>query len=295
MNTKIRPLLAADAQGVEIKFPVLISPKLDGIRCLMIEGLALTRSLKPIANRWTRRQLELNAEILDGVDGELMVGSEFNSTTSGIMTHLGQPNFSYHLFDIHNIDEGFNSRFNRLKERDLPDFCKIVPHHIVNDFDELSEHNIGLINQGFEGIMIRSINGRYKYGRSTTKEGILFKLKPFEDSEARIIGFEELEHNENELTVNELGYSSRSTQKDGKVGADTLGKFIVVGTEDNHYKDVEFRIGTGQGLTLGLRKEIWENQEKYKGKLIKFKYQKIGSIDKPRIPIFLGFRDKRDL
>jgi DNA ligase-1 len=143
--------------------------------------------------------------------------------------------------------------------------------------------------------MLRKICGRYKQGRSTAKEGILLKLKPFEDSEAIITGFEELQHNENEQFTSELGYSKRSSQQAGLVGGNTLGKFLVTGTQEEHFGGVEFKVGSGLGLTQALRQEIWDNREKYLGKLIKFKYQKIGSIDKPRIPIFLGFRDASDM
>jgi DNA ligase-1 len=44
-----------------------------------------------------------------------------------------------------------------------------------------------------------------------------------------------------------------------------------------------------------LRLSIWENPEKYLGKLIKYKYQNFGIKVAPRLPVFLGFRDESDL
>lgn len=299
MTENFAPLLAADANKVQIKFPLLASPKLDGIRCIMVNGKAMSRSMKPIANHYTRKQLELHAhpDALHNVDGELMVGDVFNATTSGIMSYSGQPNFTYHVFDIHSLDAdiGFSARFHKLYDRKLPEFCKVVPHNFIENQEQLDEYNVKMLESGMEGIMLRSINGWYKQGRSTAKEGILLKLKPFEDSEAIITGFEELKHNENEQFTSELGYSKRSSQQAGLVGGNTLGKFLVTGTQAEHFGGVEFKVGSGLGLTQALRQEVWDNREKYLGKLIKFKYQKIGSIDKPRIPIFLGFRDPSDM
>ena len=250
--------------------------------------------MKPIKNIHTRSLLERHGELLRDVDGELMVGDLFNSTTSGINTILGTPDFKYHIFDRVS-DDPFHVRFKSLGSLELPSFCAIVEHTVIRTQEALEGFYEKMLLQGFEGVMLRDPHGRYKCGRSTEKEGILFKLKPFEDSEARIIGFEELMHNENEQTVNELGYSHRSTKQEGKVPGDTLGKFLVIGTQEEHFQEVEFKIGTGKGLTKPLRQQIWNNREAYLGKLVKFKYQKIGSIDKPRIPIFLGFRDESDL
>lgn len=289
------PLLAGDASGMDLKFPVIVSPKIDGIRCTIVDGEAMSRSLKPIRNNHVRRLLEAHADALGWLDGELTVGDSFNATTSGVMSIKGEPDFTYHVFDRVLEDVPFHIRFKSLESLGLPSFCKVVPHIPIHSQEKLDAYYETMLLQGLEGIMLRDPFGRYKCGRSTEKEGILLKLKPFEDSEARIVGFEELMHNENEIKVNALGNSQRSTSKDGKVGGDTLGKFLVVGTQAAHYNEVEFAVGTGVGLTHELRQTIWNDRETHLGKLIKFKYQKVGSIDKPRIPIFLGFRDERDL
>ncbi len=50
---------------------MLAAPKLDDIRCLKINSRALTRSLTPVSNQFTRRWIEDN--LLDVLDGELIV------------------------------------------------------------------------------------------------------------------------------------------------------------------------------------------------------------------------------
>jgi DNA ligase 1 len=67
----MKPMLASPA-GPLIPYPMLLSPKLDGIRCLIINGVVCGRSLKPIPNRFVQ-QLFGRPE-LNGLDGELIVG-----------------------------------------------------------------------------------------------------------------------------------------------------------------------------------------------------------------------------
>jgi DNA ligase-1 len=44
MNTNPKPMLATKCENpAALKFPVLATPKLDGIRCLKLGGKALTR------------------------------------------------------------------------------------------------------------------------------------------------------------------------------------------------------------------------------------------------------------
>ena len=97
--------------------------------------------------------------------------------------------------------------------------------------------------------------------------------------------------NTNKKTINSLGLSSRSSHKENLIGKDTLGKFIL---KCSKWKE-PFGCGTGKGLTDKLRKEIWRNKNKYEGMVVTFKYQKYGSIDAPRMPIFLRFRPEWDI
>jgi DNA ligase-1 len=56
---------------------------------------------------------------------------------------------------------------------------------------------------------------------------------------------------------------------------------------------VEFEIGTG--FTEQQRVELWLDRMNLRGKLVKYKSQPVGVKDKPRFPVFLGWRDRRDL
>ena len=87
MTKQIKPLLACEVPLEDVKFPVYVSTKLDGIRCLIIDGVAYSRSLKPIRNKFI--QSIIGKQEYNGLDGELIVGNVydkdvFQKTTSGV-------------------------------------------------------------------------------------------------------------------------------------------------------------------------------------------------------------------
>jgi DNA ligase-1 len=306
MNLITRPLLASDTKNFDlINFPVVVSPKLDGIRCLKVDGKVVTRTFKDIPNKFIRRNLE---EILpDGIDGEIMLkgNNNFNTIQSKVMSFDGEPDFIFHAFDY--VKRDLNTPYiERLK--DLHEFMQffgegecgkivLVPHNTVNNFEELMKYEKEYIDLGYEGLMMRDPNGKYKCGRSTEKEGILCKLKRFQDAEAEVIGFHEKMHNENTQEKNKFGLAKRSSKKEGMVPSNTLGSLIVrqaipYSPPTRGMRIIEFSIGSG--MCDETRKEIWSNQDKYLGKNVKYKFQEMGK-DGPRFPVFLGFRSDLDI
>lgn len=288
-----KPLLAGTIEDTSaVEYPVLASPKLDGIRCLIIDGKAVSRNLKPIPNRHIREMLE-SALNLVNVDGELISGETFQSSSSGIMSQEGNPSFMYNIFDTRFNDEGafsFECRFAMLKhivnKLKLP-WLKLVEHVVINNETELLEYETKCLAEGHEGVMVRSFGGIYKQGRSTVREGILLKLKRFVDAEATVVGYEEMMHNENEAKKNVFGRTERSSHKANMTPLGVLGALRV------RFNSVEFNIGTG--FDAATRSALWTNQKALIGKQVKFKYQAVGVLEAPRFPVFLGFRDKGDL
>lgn len=295
-----KPMLAEHAEFNKIKFPMMASPKLDGIRAVILDGKLLSRSLKPIPNKYVRSLFEGKKEY-EGLDGELIVGSPtdpkcFNKTTSGIMSEDGEPEVNYYVFDQIPEYSGqplncrFQDRYKDLIEGII--FFKnviLVPQKIVWSLPELEEFEQKCLSEGYEGVIIKDPNSPYKYGRSTVKEGYMLKVKRYKDSEAIILSVEELLSNTNEATRDELGKVKRSNAKAGMVPQNTLGALIVRDIKTN----IEFSIGTG--FDEELRDTLWENRAQIIGKIVKYKYFAYGAIDKPRHPVFLGFRDRRDM
>ena len=294
-----RPMLAATLNQNDLKdlpFPLGATFKLDGIRC-EIDGEAKSRTFKPIPNLYIKNELETIFSFgkSDFFDGEILSGKTFQDCSSSVMRIKGTPDFKYYLFDYvssKGTSESYRTRMENLAALPITDsrVIKLLPT-IVNNVNELLEFEETSLASGYEGVILRSLDGPYKCGRATNKEGYLLKLKRFSDSEAEILDFEELMHNTNEKLVNELGLSKRATCQENLVSANTLGTLIV---RDIHTK-VVFRIGTGQGLDENLRLEIWNNKEAYRYRIIKYKFFLVGVKNLPRHPVMLGFRHPDDM
>lgn len=285
MNNVIKPLLATKADYDKIKYPVLATPKLDGIRCIMINGVAMSRSMKPIPNQYVQEQLKE----LHGIDGELMLEGDFSTVSSGIMSRDGEPDFVFHVFDKWDRNYGYNLCMENLEwVIDHPRVRILTPIQIDNE-EGLEIYLNKCINEDYEGIMLRKPDGKYKHGRSTVKEGILLKVKRFFDDEAVLVEIIEKMTNTNELKRDELGHAKRSSAKDGQVPADTAGSCIM------NWNGVQFRVGFGPGFTDTIKKEIWVNRENLYGRLYKFSYQELSKDGIPRFGKLLGERHKDDL
>ena len=280
----------------QIEFPVALQGKFDGVRATVQNGIVYARSLKPIPNKFVQDLFGRPEH--EGFDGELIVGDPceegvYGRTTSGVMSHEGEPDVRFYVFDIMMDNKPFNERFRLLSkmylERLVGERICPVGTAFVDDEDDLIRLEESFVEAGYEGIMLRSPGGLYKHGKSTIKQGYLLKWKRFEDIEAMIIGYEPLYHNMNEATKNELGRTHRSAHKENKVADELLGSL----TCRSDLFEFTFKVGTG--FYAKQREELWKQRDSLIGKLAKIKYQPSGVKDRPRFPTFLGLRDIIDL
>ena len=288
MTKPIKPMLATKADLEKIKYPVLATPKLDGIRCIMVDGEAMSRSMKPIQNEYVREVLEM----LPDLDGELMVKGDFNQVSSAIMKRTGEPDFTYCVFDIRS-DKPYTERMSHLREiyRYLPEQIELILPTIINNEEELLALLDKYLEEGYEGVMIRQPDSPYKYGRSTVKEGYLLKIKRFFDDEAKIVRFVEKKTNMNVLEKDELGYAKRSSCKDQLVPAGTLGSMVL------SWHGKEFSVGFGPGITDAIKQEWWDTRDDIEldDPLVTFRYQELSKDGIPRFGKMIGFRHEDDL
>lgn len=293
-----RPNLAATLTKPElIKFPVWCSPKIDGIRCVVFGGVAYSRSLKQIPNPHVQAWAKEYAKELEGVDGELVVGSPtdpncMQNTTSGVMKHSGVPAFTFHAFDVYMPGVKFSERLDvvegRVRQCGNSTYTRAVMHEEAFDIEEVGFLEERFLLEGYEGLMLRDMGGKYKCGRSTEREGGLVKVKRFADAEAVVIGFEEEMKNENERKTNALGNAERSSVSSGLVGKGTLGALRCKSSEG-----FEFNIGTG--FTADMRRALWDDRSTLAGRLVTYKYFAHGIKDAPRHPVFKSFRHIEDI
>lgn len=291
-------MLASNAG--ELRFPYLASPKMDGIRAYVRNGVVYSR--RDIALPNTMVQQMFGDKKLDDCDGELIVGDPvapdvFQVTQSFVMSKSSKIALPLRFFVFDKIPtmgiDGLRPFRERLIKADMA--CRawgggkmlaarIVRHVYVRNAGQLQTYENAMIAHGYEGVMLRDPDGFYKQGRSTAREHGLLKLKRVADAEAVVLGVIELQHNLNEKDSR----GRRTSHKDGKIAGGKLGALRVRDKKNG----AEFEIGTG--FTEQERQDLWKNRTKLPGKLVRYRYQEVGTVDKPRFPRFAGFRDKRD-
>lgn len=295
-----KPMLSATlkllSSASKLAYPAYISAKIDGIRIVTdANGVPHTRTLKPVMNQAI---LDEFAKLgLKLADGELGVGDptspEFFNITSGLVRRKYDNDFD--KIDFYVFDQigpgGYEDRHvNKplvFNEGTRINVVRLTQKKVIDE-DQLKGWEEYFVEQGWEGIMIRSnITADYKFGRPSINQGQLIKFKRFVDDEMVITGFVEAMENQNEKVINELGHSERSSHKENKVPKGMVG--VILGSCDNFEGTV--RIGTGIGLTHELKTDMWNNPHKYIGRTITFAYQDGTDYEKTRFGSFKGFRD----
>lgn len=299
--TATKAQLAVDIDFEKAKYPLLGMPKLDGVRAINLDGTLKARSLKPHENLFTTEKY--SKDIYLGFDGELIVGAPneedtLNRTSSATRTINWKGGISWYVFDwVHPdvVDLPYAERYNALVDyvtlnKHLMEDVFVVTFDYINNAEEAETFYQKCLDEGFEGAIFRNPNGKHKSGRSTLKENDFLRAKPQSDKEAVVISIYEAMENKNEVKINELGHTERSSHKENLVPKGMLGgmigKCLVTGLEIN--------IGPGK-MTHDQRKHYWLYQDEIVGKIIKYKSMDKGVKDLPRFPRFITFRSERDM
>ena len=312
---KFKPFLAPNEQINldEIKYPLLASTKLDGIRCIFYKGKMVSRSLKPIQNKQLREKFEpiraYSEEYNLILDGEIYgTGMSFQQIVSKVMTQDFEDKKSikkfgkivqiperlkFYCFDVIKDDE-FDKEFSLRYANDVlkvedafPRLAISVYHKIVNNKKEVEVYFEEVLALGYEGLILRSLDGRYKCGRGTIRENLIYKVKSFLDFDAKVIGLvQATEVNTNtEKKINELNRSVTSKKKSDRHVINKASCFKVL------YEGKEVKVSIA--LPDEDKKYIWNNSEEFIGRIIQYKGMLIGAKDVPRHPVFLRYRDDK--
>lgn len=282
----------------KLRYPVLASLKVDGIRALRLNGTLLSRKLKRIPNK---EICSASTIMPGGFDMELWTPElEYNDIQSIVMSHVHSDWIKIKFYVLDRFfperpDLGYAQRLDEVAKWidscsesttrlrfNIPIYCRSAK--------ELFEFEKKCIEEQGEGICFRTPNSPYKMGRSTLEEQYLVKLSRSVRDECIIIGFKEQMENGNRESRNALGHMDRSHSIENMTGKNTLGAFIVRNTAGQ-----EFPIGTGVNLTNKFRKWIWENQDQFLGQIWTYKSKAHGKKLLPRQPILVGPRNKIDL
>jgi len=312
----MKPMLASDWAEGKVQFPVIVQPKIDGVRALNMVGTLTGRSLKTHKNRHVTTLFSHSA--LLGLDGEMAAQRETHPdlcriTSSALSTIDGAPFVLWWLFDYVTVDTrswAYRDRLAALRERfyqlqsevpHLHQHLRLIPSKEVNTMAELLELDDMFLTAGYEGTILRDPSAPHKQGRSTVREGGLLRIKRFIEEEATVVGVTEGESNQNEAKLNELGLTERSTHQANMVPNGMVGTLTCRALKDVKDGD-KVLIAEGQEITVSAgrltadeRKRYFERQDEIIGRVIKFQFFPKGIKDKPRFPTFQAFRDAADM
>lgn len=246
-----------------------LQPKLNGERCRVIWDSEGKVSLHSSYNKEIVSVPHIYQELSDiefvntEKDGELYVpGMDLRMIQSIVSRTVNlHPNFQVmqlHLFDNvdntvqHNRFDTFYSDADIFKDTNS---IKIVETDLVTSNDEISKCLAQRMEAGYEGIVLRKVDGLYQRDLHSTQ---IMKLKPRKDDHYIIVGVQE------EIDI----YGNPKN---------ALGSFQC---ERN---SKPFSIGTGTLLTRANREFYWKNPPI--GKVLHIKYQELTPNGIPYAPV----------
>jgi len=202
--TYFEPMLAKKLVDYkdEIKYPVLVSPKIDGSRLVARKDGCWTRNGKmylscPHINKLLTPLFKKHPNWI--VDAEIYSHDvPFEEIMSLVRKSKPTPEdlkeseklVKIYIFDAVVDDEklGFMKRFEILKKEiqtiiGTTSMIQFVENDVANNFSEIQKYHDKYVSEGYEGLMVRIDNKPYENKRSKN----LLKFKEFEDAEFEIV------------------------------------------------------------------------------------------------------------
>ena len=250
-----------------------VNRKLDGLRCVFINGKLFTRNGKEVVGfEHIVEELKTLGKY-DLIDGELYSHDIAFQEIQGYVlrnknvVESDKQKIFYNIFVLLNKNtttQEIVDKVSELSKRKNFRYLKFVEYEIIdNDFDKIQELNEKYVSEKYEGVMLRSMDVPYDWKRSDA----LLKYKSFKESDLKIIDM---------------------VEGNGKYQG-MLGKFVCEGEIEGHQVKTE----VGSGFDDAQREEFWKNKKQIIGKLVEVKYQNLthtnGSYSL-RFPIFRKFK-----
>lgn len=263
-----------------LKYPLYVQPKYDGFRAIFKDGKFYTRSglIYPNINLDTyfRDLSGLHNHVLDG---ELYIhGGPFQDLAKVLNAEEAAipKGLKYHVYDCIPVSDwdaqktklGYIDRLKLLRgivNDSIGDYSKVIdaPTDLVEDASQVVEIYKKYLKSGYEGCMLKSVEGYYQWKRVTLKSQEMVKLKPFETLDLKVIGI----------------YDGEG-KFEGKAGG------ILV-----DYNGVTVRCGSG--FDDAVRNDLSKEPNSYIGKTAEIKYFEETEDGSLRFPIFIRWRDDK--
>ncbi len=254
-----KPMLAKvfEKHSHKLVYPVLVQPKLNGIRMTWSDDKARSRSGKPLQLPKAMLDELCHFHIHENLDGELykhgVALEKIYGNAKRLVTLTQDVDLQFHVFDIFSEETHTDIRLDALEKLRFGPTIRHVKALTAHSKTEVQKHLRLYLSQGYEGAIIRTPYDFYVQGRTDA----LLKLKPWIFVTAKIIGF---------------------TEGTGKYKG-MLGSFTV------RHKDWICNVGTGFDDTQ--RRVYWKHRNFIMQHPIKMKYTEKTGKGNPRSPVFL--------
>ena len=292
-----------DVDLAKLRYPCLVSPKIDGVKLVRFNGVLTGRSFKPFRNKHLTELFDRPE--FDGFEGEVIVGTNpyaddlCRATTSAVNSFEGEPTYTWLVFDYVTEETTmlpYKERIKKLQEVIYnhsyyeDKLIEVVGFVKVSCEYQLLASEQWYLDKGAEGLIIRDENSKYKQGRVTANSQECLRLKRYMDEEGIVLEVIEGNTNNNEAEINELGNTFRSSHKENLSPNGMVGSLIVKSVSTGQIDT----ISAGK-MTHDERKFYFLNQNKIIGSIVKYKHFATGVLNKKRFPRFIGFRLAEDM
>jgi DNA ligase-1 len=295
LDIVVRPMLAnkfnfetykKTSKAYKIPFPAFIQKKYDGLRCIsyLKNDKVILESRKGIEfENFTllREQLyelfktkpsnfyldgELYSEVVEfqTISGLIRL-SEKKATPEEIKEINKIEYYIYDCIDLNDLSLGYSKRYEILKDitkktkNQKNSLIKLVDTIEVDKLEDVKKYHDQFVEEGYEGLMVRDKNGPYEIQK---RSKYLQKYKEFMEEEFKIIGFHEGSGDEKGAVVWDCITSD--------------GKAFAVRPKG----------------TFETRQQLYDNGDKYIGKLLTVIFMELTPDGIPRI---LTGKDIRDI
>jgi len=249
-----------------VTFPCFVQPKLDGMRMLFNGERA-----------WSRGNKEILPSVIDHLlcktqgyilDGELILPGNGPLQDTMSAAKKFRPGISdqlqYWVYDIVDPTKTYAER-KKILEGLHSDF-KNPSIILTPTFGCISETGVHILHEqfigsGYEGTMIRNSAGKYEIGHRSPS---LLKLKNFQDSEFKIVGFEQ--------------------------GEGSFSGAMIFVCESSSGKTFNV-LPKG---TMEYRQSLWDDRETLVNKYLTVQYQTLTNDGIPQFPIGIAIRNDGD-
>lgn len=258
---KLFPMLAQQFNERKhyLHMPCAVSRKLDGVRMMskVVEGNVVFTSRTFKEFKWMNRIREHVSTILTKfgtniiLDGELYSHNlPFNELCGAVRSvkcpSVHDNELEYWIFDIADENLVYNDRIEllfRIKRWYEQHYSvdnrriKFEMYEILNDLNDYKIYHDKYVAEGFEGLIVRNLNGFYKF---KFRSNDLQKYKDFEDAEFEIIDFKTGTGTEKNAIIYICKYTNGQTFdvrprgsiedriRKAKIGNTFIGKKLIV-------------------------------------------------------------------